>query len=167
MATAHQLARGRLEQAVTLHRLATDALQYDWEGFKALAAATIVMGRSVLHFIQRHDGRKPGFKAWWTSLEGRYPTLKFFRDERDALLKERFFAVHGQGYADTGTRFVLKAEGEELPPSPPPTPVHFVAEVRRQAFLDESGWDDKPALDYIADYLMDLESVIVEAETSF
>jgi hypothetical protein len=162
--TSHSTAQARLDQTALLHELATDALDGDWETFKSLVAATIVMGRSVLHLVQTQDRSHSGFKPWFAQLETRFPTLRFFRDERDALLKERMVALHGLGYRDAAMRIVIKAEGEELPPPPPPTPPPAMT---RQAFFDAAGWDKRPALDYLAQYLAELEAVISAAEARF
>jgi hypothetical protein len=126
------------------------------------------MGRSTLHLIQDQDQHQPGFKTWWHSLEGRWRTLRFFREERNALLKERLIAVHGLGYSDVAVRFRVRAEGEEVPPSEPPPPLDPAPLLTtRLAFFDAPGWDDRPAVEFIADYLTDLEAVTSEAEAQF
>jgi hypothetical protein len=139
---AHPTARARLEQSILLLGQAHDSIDEDWETFKALVAATIVMGRSTLHMVQSQDNSKPGFKHWFSGLEAQFPTLKFFRDERDALLKERMVALHGLGYRDVGTRFVLKAEGEELPP--PATAA--TTEARRLGGASFNPFSRKPSI---------------------
>jgi hypothetical protein len=160
----HPAARERHAQAALLFTAAAAALQNDWEFFKAALTGSIVLGHSVCDLIRAQSARAPGFKQWYSALEIRHPTLGLFRDERNYAIHQRLTALHGLGHRNAGIRLKLQAEGEEPPPEPPQEPI---AGTTREAYFDAAHWSAKPAVDYVADYLDELERVIREAEASF
>lgn len=58
------------------------------EAFEAYLEAAIIFGRTALHRLKIQYGKDPNWdKAWWDSLLND-PSVVFFRDERDFILKE-------------------------------------------------------------------------------
>jgi hypothetical protein len=54
----HSLAETRLDEAQRLLQIAIRTQEGDWDDFKVLLAATIVMARSTLHLIQKQYEEK-------------------------------------------------------------------------------------------------------------
>jgi len=55
--------------------------------FEAYLEASIIFGRSAIHRVKSAYKREAEFKDWWDSLFDD-PSVKFFKDERDFILKE-------------------------------------------------------------------------------
>lgn len=162
--TAHTAARERRTQAVRLLALADEFLQADWELFKALLIGAITLGDSVRDLIHVQDARATGIRQWEDVLEQRWPRLSFFRNERNYAMHRGLSRVHGLGYRSATIRLHVAAPGETPPPAATPQPD---AGSRREAYFDDVVWSEKSASEYVADFLMDLEAVISDAEARF
>jgi len=57
------------------------------DDFEAFMEAAIVFARAALHRAQARHKQHPEWSAWWNSIEDD-PAVRFFRTERDWLLKE-------------------------------------------------------------------------------
>lgn len=55
--------------------------------FEAFLEASIVFARAALHRLKAKREAHPKWKQWWSSLSGE-PSVLFFRNERDFILKE-------------------------------------------------------------------------------
>jgi len=55
--------------------------------FEAYLEASIIFGRAALHRFQSKYEKEAGFEQWWNSLLND-PSIKFFREERNFILKE-------------------------------------------------------------------------------
>ncbi len=55
--------------------------------FEAYLEASIIFGRSAIHRVKSAYKREAKFKDWWDSLLDD-PSVKFFKDERDFILKK-------------------------------------------------------------------------------
>ena len=55
--------------------------------FEAFLEASIIFARAAIHRFKTEHGGHPLFNQWWASLAAN-PTIRFFRDERDFILKE-------------------------------------------------------------------------------
>jgi hypothetical protein len=54
---------------------------------EACLEASIIFGRAALHRLQSKYKRNSNWKSWWDNLKDN-PAVKFFRHERDFILKE-------------------------------------------------------------------------------
>lgn len=55
--------------------------------FEAYLEAAIVFGRTAIHRLQTEYKKHPGWKQWFESLRSD-PSVNFFREQRDFILKE-------------------------------------------------------------------------------
>jgi len=55
--------------------------------FEAYLEASIIFARSAIHRVKARYEKEAGFKNWWDSLEDD-PSVKFFRNERNWILKK-------------------------------------------------------------------------------
>ena len=55
--------------------------------FEAYLEASIIFARAAIHRVQFNYGKNPSFKVWWDSLLND-PSVEFFRNECDLILKE-------------------------------------------------------------------------------
>jgi hypothetical protein len=57
------------------------------DDFEAFLEASIVFARSALHRLKSKYEKHPGWNSWFSQLRGT-PSVEFFREHRDFLLKE-------------------------------------------------------------------------------
>lgn len=57
------------------------------ENFEAFLEASIVFGRTAIHRLKSQFKDHREWKAWFASLRGN-PSVEFFREQRDFILKE-------------------------------------------------------------------------------
>lgn len=79
--------RDALSRAELFVILAERCEAEDRELFEAFMEAAIVFGRTAIHRLQTAFKHHPEWKAWFASLSGNV-SLKFFREQRDFILKE-------------------------------------------------------------------------------
>jgi hypothetical protein len=156
----------------------------DQDAGEAYMIATIALGRSALELLEDEFGTGPGFEAWWRSLEGDNPTLRFFRDERNAFLHGRsvnaerrnvtirlpetdvsadsFSSIAGVGPSSesSGADGGLPGAGE--PVQPEGNVVTLTA-----LFFKESPYDQPPAVEVLRGYLHTLDRLLTEAGGRF
>ncbi|MGK2957890.1 MAG: hypothetical protein ACSLFB_05720 [Acidimicrobiales bacterium] len=85
MTTAHELtAIARAELFLSLAEKCTPEQRTEFEAF---LEAAIVFSRAALHRLKSEFESHPSWKVWFTQLNGN-PSVKFFREHRNFLLKE-------------------------------------------------------------------------------
>ena len=85
MTTAHErTAIARAEFFLALAEQCTPAQRNEFEAF---LEAAIVFARAALHRLQCEFRSHPSWKEWFAQLRGN-PSVEFFREHRDFLLKE-------------------------------------------------------------------------------
>lgn len=55
--------------------------------FEAYFEASIIFARAAIHRTKNKYGKHPNWEAWWRGLFS-YPSIVFFMDERNQILKE-------------------------------------------------------------------------------
>jgi len=118
------------------------------EEFEAFVEAAIIFGRAAVHRFKTKHERHPAWKAWWDSLIND-PTMTFFRDERNWILK--------QGPPKIGQKIGMPSigpRGEHIPPPP-------MANASALYYFDDPGIT---ATDTIERHLMALEILLRDTE---
>jgi len=85
MTTAHE--RTAISRAELFLSLAEKCTPEQRTEFEAFLEAAIVFARAALHRLMSEIKSHPSWNLWFTQLNGN-PSVKFFREHRDFLLKE-------------------------------------------------------------------------------
>ncbi len=140
----HPISRARF-----FLRLSETSKLDERERFEAFLDASIVFARAALHHLEFDfkgrllKSKRPEWKKWWGSL-AHVPAVKFFRTERNRILKEGPLKI-GQ---------VIRA-GKIIKAS----------ELARDFYYFESR--DIPATVTVGKHLESLETIVSNAETRF
>jgi len=79
--------RHAISRAVFFLALADRCTAPDRDAFEAFLEAAIVFGRTAIHRLLSQFEAHPEWKGWFASLRGN-PSVEFFRQHRDFILKE-------------------------------------------------------------------------------
>jgi hypothetical protein len=95
-------SRSAISRARFFLERAADASANQRVEFEAFLEAAIVFGRAAVHRFKTSHEKHSAWKAWWDSLLND-PTMVFFRDERNWILK--------QGPAKIGQKIMMPSIG--------------------------------------------------------
>ena len=109
--------------------------------FESYLEASIIFARAAIHRSKTQFENQPNFESWWNSLL-KYDSVKFFRDERNWILKEAPPKI-GQ---------IVRIGG-------PP------ADRASELYYFET--PSIPAVETVERYLNDLQCIIADAEQQF
>ena len=119
--------------------------------FEAYLEAAIVFGRAAVHRFKTRHEKHSSWTAWWGSLL-KDPSIGFFRDERDWILK--------QGPPQIGQRIGMPSigpQGQHIPAAP-------VVLASQSYYFDDPA---TPATDTVEQHLARLERLLQDADRQF
>jgi hypothetical protein len=116
--------------------------------FEAFVEAAIVFARAAVHRLQSRHEKHAQWKEWWNGLRG-FPSIEFFRTERDWILKEAAPKI--------GQKIFAASVGSTEPSHSPATAAELY-------YFDDPSI---PATITVERHLDDLEKRLADAERLF